>query len=202
SGLGTHAPHLEEGHGDRGQHDLRRDVARAARRAADRDPGLRLLPGQGPRGARGPEPEDRGAGAHLGQAHALLQGGQGAEGDGRRGGARRGDVRAEARDRLASGEGGRGPSHPDRQEPLGIMRVARRVLAVAAFVGLLVGGWVFAARHPQTVAVDYFLGRTGEVPLWIALLGAAALGGALVGGALFYQMLRLAMLARRYRRAV
>ena len=82
------------------------------------------------------------------------------------------------------------------------MRVARRVLAVAAFVGLLVGGWVFAARHPQAVAIDYFLGRTGEVPLWIALLAAAALGGALVGGALFYQMLRLAMLARRYRRAV
>ena len=82
------------------------------------------------------------------------------------------------------------------------MRVARRVLAIAAFVALLVGGWVFAARHPQGVAIDYFLGRTGELPLWIALLAAFALGGAAVGGALGYQMLRLAMLARRYRRAV
>ncbi|HZO09671.1 MAG TPA: lipopolysaccharide assembly protein LapA domain-containing protein [Myxococcota bacterium] len=82
------------------------------------------------------------------------------------------------------------------------MRVARRVLAIAAFVGLLVGGWVFAARHPQAVSIDYFLGQTRELPLWIALLVAVALGAAVAGGALGYQLLRLAMLARRYRRAV
>ena len=82
------------------------------------------------------------------------------------------------------------------------MRVARRVLAIAVFVGLLVGGWVFAARHPQGVSIDYLFGQTREVPLWIALLAAAALGGAVVGAALVYQLLRLAMLARRYRRTV
>ena len=82
------------------------------------------------------------------------------------------------------------------------MRVARRVLAIAAFVSLLVGGWVFAARHPQPVSIDYALGQTRDLPLWVALLGALGLGAALAGGALGYQLLRLAMLARRYRRAV
>ena len=82
------------------------------------------------------------------------------------------------------------------------MRVARRVLAIAAFLGLLVGGWVFAARHPQGVSIDYVVGQTREVPLWVALLAAAALGGAAVGAVLGYQLVRLAMLVRRYRRTV
>ena len=60
------------------------------------------------------------------------------------------------------------------------MRVARRVLAIAAFAALLVGGWVFAARHPQGVSIDYYFGQTRELPLWIALLAAAALGAALL----------------------
>jgi uncharacterized integral membrane protein len=82
------------------------------------------------------------------------------------------------------------------------MRAARRVLAIASFVALLIGGWLFTARHPQGVSIDYFAGRTAEIPLWLALVAAFALGGALVAGGLGYQMLRLAMLARRYRKAV
>jgi uncharacterized integral membrane protein len=82
------------------------------------------------------------------------------------------------------------------------MRAARRVLAIAAFVGLLIGGWLFTARHPQGVSIHYFVGQTGEIPLWLALFVAFALGGAVVAGGLGYQMLRLALLARRYRRTV
>ena len=82
------------------------------------------------------------------------------------------------------------------------MRAARRVLVLAAFVGLWIGGWLFAARHPQPVVIRYFVGETGEIPLWLALLVAFALGGAVTAGVLGYSMLRLRMLARRYRRTL
>jgi hypothetical protein len=81
------------------------------------------------------------------------------------------------------------------------MRAMRRVLAVVAFVGLLVAGWRFAAEHPQPVQIHYLVGQSRELALWTALLGAFAAGGALVGGLAAYQLARLAMLARRYRRA-
>jgi uncharacterized integral membrane protein len=82
------------------------------------------------------------------------------------------------------------------------MRATRRVLAIAAFVGLLVAGWRFAAAHPQPVRIHYLVGETGELSLWAALLGAFLAGGALAGGLAGYQLARLGMLARRYRKAV
>ena len=81
------------------------------------------------------------------------------------------------------------------------MRAIRRVLAVAAFAGLLVVGWRFAAEHPQPVRIHYLFGETGDVELWESLLGAFAVGGVLCGGLLGYQLLRVGMLARRYRKA-
>jgi uncharacterized integral membrane protein len=82
------------------------------------------------------------------------------------------------------------------------MRVARRVLAIAAFVACLVLGWLFAARHAQPVHVDYLVGTTGEVSLWVALLAASLLGGSVVGGLCLVQLGRLGMLVRRYRKTV
>jgi small subunit ribosomal protein S1 len=58
SGGRADAAHLEEGHGDRGQHDLRLHDPGPEAGRADRDPRLRKLPGQGPRGAGGPKPQD------------------------------------------------------------------------------------------------------------------------------------------------
>jgi uncharacterized integral membrane protein len=82
------------------------------------------------------------------------------------------------------------------------MRAMRRVLVVGAFVGLLVVGWRFAAEHTQPVRIHYLVGESGDVPLWAALLGAFAAGAASVGGVAVYQLARLGMLARRYRKAV
>jgi uncharacterized membrane protein YciS (DUF1049 family) len=82
------------------------------------------------------------------------------------------------------------------------MRVARRVLAIAAFVGLLVAGWRFAAENPQPVQVHYLVGRSGETRLWGALLGAFTAGGACVAALAAVQFARLSMLARRYRKVV
>jgi uncharacterized integral membrane protein len=82
------------------------------------------------------------------------------------------------------------------------MRVARRVLAVAVFVGCLVAGWIFASRHAQPVQVDYLVGATGEVSLWVALLVAFLVGAAVATGLCLLQIGRLGLLARRYRKAV
>jgi len=82
------------------------------------------------------------------------------------------------------------------------MRAVRRVLAIAAFVGLLVLGWRFAAEHTQPVRLHYGVGETGDVALWVALLGAFGAGAALVGVLAVWQLVRVGMLARRYRKAV
>ena len=82
------------------------------------------------------------------------------------------------------------------------MRAMRRVLGIAAFVGLLVVGWRFAADHTEPVRIHYLVGESGDVSLWVALLGAFAAGAVSVGGAAVYQLVRLGMLARRYRKAV
>jgi uncharacterized integral membrane protein len=81
------------------------------------------------------------------------------------------------------------------------MRATRRVLVIAAFVGLLVLGWRFAADHPQPVRIHYWVGETGELPLWVALLGAFGAGAASLGALAAWQLVRVGMLARRYRKA-
>jgi len=77
----------------------------------------------------------------------------------------------------------------------------RRVLWIAAFVGLLVVGWRFAAEHPQPVRIHFLVGETGDIALWVALLGAFGAGAASVGALAVTQLVRLGMLARRYRKA-
>src|SRR5262245_5671034 len=81
------------------------------------------------------------------------------------------------------------------------MRILRRALALAAFVGLLVAGWRFAADHPDPVRIHYVVGETRELALWVALLGAFVAGGVSVGALAAFQLARLSMLARRWRKA-
>ena len=82
------------------------------------------------------------------------------------------------------------------------MRLVRRALGAGVFVGLLVVGWRFAAQNGDPVTVDYLLGEVGGVSLWAVLLVSFAAGvavAALVGG---YQLAKLGMVARRYRKTV
>ena len=81
------------------------------------------------------------------------------------------------------------------------MRALRRALAIAVFVGLLVAGWRFAADHPHPVRIHYLVGETGELALWAALLGAFVAGGVIVGVLAAFQLARLSMLARRWRKS-
>jgi len=82
------------------------------------------------------------------------------------------------------------------------MRVVRRLLVVVLFVAALVLGWWFARANSAAVTVDYLVGRLGDVSLWAALLGAFAAGAAVAGGIGLYQIAKLQLVRRRYRKAV
>ena len=82
------------------------------------------------------------------------------------------------------------------------MRVVRRLLVVALFVVALVLGWWFARANAAAVTVDYLVGQLGDVSLWAALLGAFAAGAATAGGIGLYQIAKLQLVRRRYRKTV
>jgi uncharacterized integral membrane protein len=81
------------------------------------------------------------------------------------------------------------------------MRTVRRLLALVVFVAALVLGWRFADANLEPVSVHYLLGAIDGVPLWTALGAAFALGFALMGLVTLYQMARLSLTARRWRKA-
>jgi uncharacterized integral membrane protein len=80
------------------------------------------------------------------------------------------------------------------------MRTLRRLLVLAVFVALLVLGWRFAAANLEPVRVHYLAGVVEAAPLWAALLVAFAIGFALAGLAGLYQMARLSLTSRRWRK--
>jgi uncharacterized integral membrane protein len=80
------------------------------------------------------------------------------------------------------------------------MRTFRRVLALAVFVAALVLGWRFAGANLEPVRIQYLLGTSGELPLWGALVASFGVGFALAGLLGLYQMARLSLTARRWRK--
>ena len=82
------------------------------------------------------------------------------------------------------------------------MRVVRRLLVVALFVAALALGWWFARANAVVVTVDYLVGQLDDVSLWAALLGAFAAGAATAGGIGLYQIAKLQLVRRRYRKTV
>ncbi len=82
------------------------------------------------------------------------------------------------------------------------MRVARRALGFGLFVGALALGWAFGGRNSSPIAVDYLLGVTPAAPLWGVLLGAFALGIGGVGAWGAFQVAKLRLVGRRYRKKI
>ncbi|MEN8181592.1 MAG: lipopolysaccharide assembly protein LapA domain-containing protein [Myxococcota bacterium] len=82
------------------------------------------------------------------------------------------------------------------------MRVVRRALLVVAVGLVLVAGWLFAARNDLSVAIDLLILQVPEVRLWAVLVGSFVLGAAAAGFAALYEVSRLGLLARRYRKTV
>ena len=80
------------------------------------------------------------------------------------------------------------------------MRTVRRLLALVVFVAALVLGWRFAAANLAPVSVHYLFGAIEAVPLWGALLAAFGAGFAVAGLGGLYQMARLSLTARRWRK--
>ena len=82
------------------------------------------------------------------------------------------------------------------------MKWLRRSVVVSLFMGLLVGGWAFAGRNLEPVEIDYLVGEISELQLWKALLVAGALGAGAALLPLTVSLLRVRLVARRYRKAL
>jgi uncharacterized integral membrane protein len=82
------------------------------------------------------------------------------------------------------------------------MKWLRRLLAGAAFVGLLVGGWLFADRNGDLVRVDYLVGELGDIPFWKTLIAASLLGAIASALVMSFVLVRSLLESRRYRKAV
>jgi uncharacterized membrane protein YciS (DUF1049 family) len=82
------------------------------------------------------------------------------------------------------------------------MRWARRVLVVAVFVAVFYLAWRFAMDNSGVVIIKTPVVQDAEVLLWIALLVAFALGAVLAGLVAAYQVARMGLLARRYRKII
>lgn len=80
------------------------------------------------------------------------------------------------------------------------MRFVRRLIGLALFVAVLVGGWRFATENSSPVSVSYLVGELGAVPLWAALLVAFGAGMAFTGVVALLQLARVGMVSRRYRK--
>ena len=82
----------------------------------------------------------------------------------------------------------------------GLMRIVRRLLWLAVFVTVLVGGWKFALANAVEVRFDYLFGQLEAVREWMLVLVSFGLGA--VAGVAFclLEMARLGMLSRRYRK--
>jgi len=80
------------------------------------------------------------------------------------------------------------------------MLFARRLLLGVVFVGLLVGGWYFAADNSGTVVVRHPGGELGEFRIWVALAGSFGLGVLCAVIVAIYRGARMRLVLRRYRK--
>jgi len=82
------------------------------------------------------------------------------------------------------------------------MATARRFIWVGVGVGLMLLAWGFARQHATTVTLHYGFGEWPEVPLWLALLGSFGVGALCVALFAGYEIARISLASRRYRKAV
>jgi uncharacterized integral membrane protein len=82
------------------------------------------------------------------------------------------------------------------------MRLARRLLAIIVFVGLLFAGWQFADNNAQLVPVYYPGGEFAARALWVVLLAAFGSGVVLATLVAVVRGARIRLVSRRYRKLV
>ena len=82
------------------------------------------------------------------------------------------------------------------------MRLARRLLAIAVFVGLLAVGWMFADGNAELISVYYPGGEFAARARWVVLLVAFGSGVALASLVAVVRGARIRLVSRRYRKLV
>ena len=81
------------------------------------------------------------------------------------------------------------------------MTLARRLITIVVFVGLLVVGWKFASSNAlPLVAVHYPGGKFPECALWVVLLVAFGSGVVLTASVAAVRGARIRLVSRRYRK--
>jgi uncharacterized integral membrane protein len=82
------------------------------------------------------------------------------------------------------------------------MRLARRLLTIVVFVGLLVAGWKFAASNAAPIAIQYPTGEFAPRALWVVLLLAFGSGVVVTALVATVRGARIRLVSRRYRKLV
>ncbi|HME72954.1 MAG TPA: LapA family protein [Myxococcota bacterium] len=82
------------------------------------------------------------------------------------------------------------------------MRLSRWLGGSALFVGALVFGWRFRASNETLVPVDFLVGVLPPIPIWKILCATFLLGAAAATLVCLFQLVRLSLTARRYRKAL
>ena len=82
------------------------------------------------------------------------------------------------------------------------MRLARRLLSIVVFVGLLIAGWQFAASNADPVPVHYPGGEFTARALWMVLLVAFGAGVVMATLVAVVRGARIRLVSRRYRKLV
>ena len=82
------------------------------------------------------------------------------------------------------------------------MKLLRRLIGLAIFLGAFVLAYRLAGANADRVSVDMLFTTTPTAELWIVLLCAFGLGAVAAGTAMFFEVARLGLLSRRYRKTV
>jgi hypothetical protein len=82
------------------------------------------------------------------------------------------------------------------------MRLSRWLGGAALFVAALVFGWRFRAANEMPVNVDFLLGVLPSVPVWKILCASFLVGAGAALLVCLFQLARLSLTARRYRKAL
>jgi putative membrane protein len=82
------------------------------------------------------------------------------------------------------------------------MRLSRWLGGGALFIGALVFGWQFRTSNEAQVPVDFLVGTLPPAPVWKILCASFLLGAVVATLACVFQLVRLSLTARRYRKAL
>jgi uncharacterized integral membrane protein len=80
------------------------------------------------------------------------------------------------------------------------MKTVRRLLTLALFAGAFAVAYQFG-KNAEPLSVSLFRWTTPEAPVWLVLALAFGLGALVASGLWLFQVVRLSLLARRYRKA-